>query len=140
LPWLALRDCLPTLGRRDWLLATMSGAAAAWSVGMGVGSTAGETLALPESAMMVLLGAALIGAAAGVLLSVTQALDPRARRSWAAGMAVAFAGAGLIGPETPLPAVAVIGAATGLGMGGLVAALTGLALVRLLRDVRKVVT
>jgi hypothetical protein len=150
--WLVLRDCLPALRWRDWLLATMSGAVAAWGVGMAIGSTAGEALALPESAVTVLLGAALIGAAGGVLLSVPQALVlrravhaawrwiPAHAGAWAAGMVVAFAGTGLIGSETPLPVVTLIGAATGLGMGGLVAALTGLALVRLLRDVREAVT
>jgi hypothetical protein len=47
------------------------------------------------------------------------------------GMLVAFAGVSFIAPETPMALVAAIGAATGLLMGSVVSAITGIAVVRL---------
>jgi hypothetical protein len=52
--------------------------------------------------------------------------------AWALGMLVAFAGTAVIDERTPPGMVAAVGAAIGLAMGALVAAVTGLALVRLL--------
>jgi hypothetical protein len=141
--WLVLRAALPAITRRAWVRATVAGAVVAWGAGMAIGARAGDRLeALAGGSPVVpALG---IGLVAGTLLSLFQ--WPVLRRAvrgagwwvpahavaWAAGMVVAFAGVGAIDPERPLLA-AGIGAATGLAMGAVVAALTGLALVWLIR-------
>jgi hypothetical protein len=142
--WLVLRRWWPAITRRAWLLATVAGAIVAWGAGMVIGSLAGDRLEAVMSGPPVVPALA-IGLVAGSLLSLFQ--WPVLRRvtawagwwvpahalAWAAGMVVAFAGLGLLAPDAPLPLVATVGAGTGLAMGGLVAALTGLVLLRLHR-------
>lgn len=142
--WLALRLALPGLTPRAWVGATVAGAIAAWGAGMAIGTLAGDRLGAFAGASP-LLAAALIGAVAGTLLSVFQWLVlRRSLRSagrwvpvhaiaWALGMVVAFAGMGSVPDDAPIVIVAAVGGATGLAMGAGVAALTGLALIHLLR-------
>jgi hypothetical protein len=146
--WLVLRAEVARVARLAWVGATVAGAVAAWSLGMGLGTLAGDQLEALASGSPLLL-AMVIGLGAGTLLSLFQwpvlrQAVPRAgwwvpahAGAWAVGMLVAFAGMGLIAEDTPIPVVAGVGAATGLAMGATVAALTGLALVRLLRTARE---
>jgi hypothetical protein len=141
--WLALRAALPAIPRRAWVGATVAGAVGAWGAGMAIGARAGDRLEALASGSPAVL-ALCVGLVAGTLLSLFQ--WPVLRRAvpgagwwvpahavaWAAGMVVAFAGVGAVSPERPLQA-AGIGAATGLAMGAVVAALTGLTLVRLIQ-------
>jgi hypothetical protein len=142
--WLALRRWLPTLWPTAWITATILGAILAWAAGMAAGTLMGSGAAFTEgteSPAGIVAGAALVGIGAGALLSSTQWLVlrtvlaragwwiPAHAAGWAAGMVVSFLGIGLVQQDTPLAAIALIGAATGLAMGVTVAAVTGLALV-----------
>lgn len=145
--WLVLREPLPAIRRRMWLLATVSGAVVAWGVGMALGTSMGDAAAGagPPSGWLLFGGAAAIGAIAGVMLGAPQWLVLRraVQRAgwwvavhaiaWATGMLVAFLGMALIDENTPVSLVAAVGAATGLAMGALVASMTGLALVWLVK-------
>jgi hypothetical protein len=145
--WLALRCWLPALRPTTWVAATILGAIIAWAAGMAAGTLMGSGAAFTEgseSPAGIVVGAALVGIGAGVLLSTTQWLVlrpvlagagwwiPAHAVGWAAGMVVSFWGIGLVQPDTPLAMIALIGAATGLAMGATVASVTGLALVWLL--------
>jgi hypothetical protein len=149
--WLALRGALRAVSGRAWVGATVAGAVVAWGAGAAIGARAGDRLeALAGDRLEALAGdrpvvlAVVIGLVAGTLLSlfrwpVLRRAVPGAGRwvpahavAWAAGMVLAFAGVGAIDPGRPL-LVAAVGAATGVAMGAVVAALTGLALVRLIR-------
>lgn len=140
----AVGRLLPGLGRREWVAATVPGAVIAWGTGLAIGNWAGDQF----SAMLGdswLIGGLVIGILAGAILSAFQwlPLHQVARRAWvwvpahagawAIGMLVAFAGIGSIpegaGPLTIVPTSVAIG----VGMGPVVAALTGLALLWLLR-------
>jgi hypothetical protein len=144
--WHVLRGVLPALRRGTWLAATVAGAVLAWGAGMALGPAMGDGGASGGSEstpMAMLAGAAIIGIVAGILLSTAQwlVLQRFVRRAiwwvpahalgWAMGMLVAFAGVSFIAPETPMTLVAAIGAATGLLMGAVVSAITGIAVVRL---------
>lgn len=142
--WLALRAALPGIPRAAWLGATVAGAVLAWAAGMVLGSVAGDRLEALAAGSPVVL-ALVIGAVAGSLLSLAQwwvlrRVVPRAgwwapahALAWAAGMVVAYTGLGTLPDGAPPWQVAATGAVTGLAMGGLVAAITGLALVWLRR-------
>jgi hypothetical protein len=144
--WLALRDVLPGIARREWLAATVAGAICAWAAGMLIGTQLGHDVDIPQTPLALLAVALTIGAIAGALLSGFQWLVlrqavvnagwwvPSHAGAWAFGMLVAFAGTNVIDDNTPVPVVALVGAATGLVMGALVAAVTGLVLVRVLRQ------
>jgi hypothetical protein len=143
--WLVLRTRLPSITRRAWLWATVAGAIVAWGVGMAVGSMAGDQLETVASGSPV-VPAVVIGLAAGTILSLFQWLVlrrvvtgagwwvPAHAVAWTLGMAVAFAGISSVPDDAPVLLFAVVGAATGLAMGAIVAALTGVALVFVLRS------
>jgi len=143
--WLALRRALPCMARGDWVIATVAGAICAWAAGMLIGTRLGEGIALPGTPLTSAVVVVSIGAIAGVVLSAFQWLVlrwavegagwwvPAHAGAWALGMMVAFAGTSAIQDDTPVARVAFVGAATGLAMGALVAAITGLVLVRALR-------
>jgi len=144
--WSVLRRAVPTIGRGAWLTATIGGSVVAWSAGMAIGTGWGDSVGTEAEPQLVsmLFGGAAIGGLAGLILSVPQwvVLRRAVRRAgwwmvvhvvaWSVGMLVALAGTALIDGQTPIPAVAAIGATTGIAMGALVACLTGVALVRLL--------
>jgi hypothetical protein len=134
-----LRRELAGFDRRDWVAATAGAAAVAWAIGMSLGVYGS---ALPPVALAVAGVAG--GAAILVSIGAAQALVlrrhlPRARRwvtanaaAWLAGLPVPFAVMTLVDEESAPAAVAAAGLAGGLGMAAVVAAVTGLALVRLL--------
>ncbi|TAJ17410.1 MAG: hypothetical protein EPO65_11145 [Dehalococcoidia bacterium] len=135
-----LREVLPDVSRRAWILATTAGAVGAWVIGAGV------AMSLPSSVdpSDVLWLWAILGVALGAVLGGAQAFAlrghvPAVERwivanavGWSAGLAVSFAGIGLAS-EVPtllaIPLALVTGALTGIAPG----AVTGHALVRYAR-------
>ena len=125
---------------RAWLLATVTGAIVAWGCGMLIGQLAGDAFASSDTDMPI-YGGVVIGAIAGLILSGPQWLALRRARvsapwwvpahafGWSAGMVVAFAGVGALPSSAALVFTMIAMAGTGLGMGALVAAITGVALV-----------
>lgn len=138
--WLVLRETFRSLTRRMWLVATLVGAIAAWASGMAIGTIAGDALASSDVDMPI-AGALVIGALAGAILSTPQWLAfrragvdarwwiPAHAFAWSVGMVVAFAGVAALPSSAALVFTVIAMAGTGLGMGALVAAVTGLALV-----------
>ncbi|WP_433664614.1 hypothetical protein ACQPW1_22250 [Nocardia sp. CA-128927] len=139
-----LRSVVPGLRSGDWILATMIGALAAWSIG-AIPVLAGDSFSTWPPTVVVL--AAIVGGTVILLsIGVTQwlVLRHRLRRAgqwiwvtalaWLAGLLV------FIAFTTPLwqsgqsiPLVAVIGIGGGLLMAAVMAAVTGAFLVRILR-------
>lgn len=144
--WLVLRRIFTHLTRGGWLAATVAGGTLAWGVGMALGTGAGDWLgnvdatAVPQ--WVSLLAGAVIGVIAGALLSVVQwlALRRHARNvgwwvpahalGWAAGMVIAFWGMDVAAATGSIAVQIAGGAIIGLAMGAAAAAVTGLALIR----------
>jgi hypothetical protein len=147
--WLALRRELAGLRWRDWAGATALGAGAAWTLAM-VPAAFWDQLEDVHPAMPVAL---LAPAGAGVLLSVGAAQWLVLRRfveragwwmpanaaAWAIGVTLVIAAMNPTTEDTPAAVVAAVSATSGLGMGAVVAAITGAALVWLLREGEAVV-
>jgi hypothetical protein len=142
---LVLRRYLSGLRLREWLLATVGGAIPAYLVGTSVGTYAGENLDFTLVPIAVLiLGGLLYVSAIGSILGLTQWLVlrryvgragwwvPANALAWIAGLTVGIAGPSLLEDWNSIAAVVVMGVSTGVLMGGLVGALTGIALVWLL--------
>ncbi len=141
--FVVLGRVIASLTRRAWLVATVCGAILAWGCGMAIGTLAGDAFA--SSTDMPIAAALVIGALAGVLLSGPQWLALRRARidarwwipahafGWSVGMVVAFAGVGAMPSSEALMFTMIAMAGTGLAMGALVAAITGLALIEAVR-------
>ena len=141
----ALRHDLPALAPHAWVGATAAAGALGWAVGLApsafhdvlAGLPAVVLAGLGAGAAVVLLGS--IGAAQAVVLR--QHVHHAGRwvaanaLAWLAGLPVVFA-AFALAPEDPPIARAAVAIAGGAGMGLAVAAVTGRALVRLLRTPR----
>lgn len=152
--WLILRNPLPRMRWRTWVLATGAGAFLAWTLGvvpstlLSPGSGGGVSPAEPGEATVLGL-AFLMGLALGPVLGVAQWLVLRrfVRRAalwvpanalaWACGMVVIFAGIDLALGGGFRPSVVPILALTLACAGALVGAVHGLALVWLLRPARR---
>lgn len=129
----------PSLTRTAWLVATIAGGIVAWGCGMAIGQLAGDLFASDTD--MPIVGAVVIGAIAGAILAGPQWLALRRAHidaplwipahafGWSVGMVVAFAGVGALPSSAALMFTMIAMAGTGLGMGALVAAVTGIALV-----------
>jgi hypothetical protein len=135
-----LRRELFGLPPRRWVAATAAAAALGWAVGMPLG-VYGASLPLPLLVpALVLAGVVLLGAVGGAQWLVLRRHVARAgpwvpanALAWLLGLAVAFAGMSLLREGDPAAVVLAVGVGSGLGMGFVVAAVTGFALVRLLR-------
>jgi hypothetical protein len=137
---LVLRRELRDLDRRDWIAATAAAAALCWGAGMSLGVFAE---ALPT--VVVVAGWALaapllltaIGTAQWLVLRRHVAgaglWVPANAAAWLVGLPLPFAALALVDEDAPAGVVLAAGVVAGLGMGLVVAAVTGLALVRLLR-------
>lgn len=143
--WRVLRTVLARVTGRQWVGATVLGAVIAWIAGMMIGSNAGEVFADggdPGVLMMVAAGAS-IGALAGVLLALPQWLVLRRAASsaalwipahalgWAVGIVISFVGVDLAGRATSMALSVGVIAASAVAMGAAAAAISGLALVRM---------
>ena len=138
--WTVLRTTFRRLAARAWILATIAGAIVAWGAGMTIGALAGDALAANDVDMPI-AGALVIGAAAGAILAGPQWLALRRAEidapwwipahafAWSVGMVVAFAGVAALPSSAAVVFTVIAMAGTGVGMGALVAAVTGLALV-----------
>jgi hypothetical protein len=144
--WLVLRRYLPDLAPGTWIAATAGGAVLAYAAGMSIGTALGEGIDLAGVPVVILaLCGILYVAALGALLGVTQwwVLRRYVARAgwwvaanagaWILGLAAGFAGPSLVPDWTATGVVIAMGATTGIVMGGLVGAVSGGVLVRLLR-------
>lgn len=144
--WLVLRRPLAALRGRVWIGATVGGAIVAWLVGMGLGSSSDRIFAaLSDEAAMTAMGIAM-GPLVGAILGLAQwpALRPHVRAAswwivanaaaWTAGMVVIFGLMALVNEGTPVAVMVLVWAFGGILAGAAVAAVHGLALVRLLRQ------
>jgi hypothetical protein len=138
-----LRRALPGLSPLRWTVATSLGATLAWAAGMTPGYTWSYLEAAPLPVLVagsVLLGSVLLFAIGVAQWLVLRHLLPRAGW-WVPATAVAWL-AGLAGfaavstplwrPDQPWPLTAAVGVLAGAVMAAVMAAVTGVALVRLL--------
>jgi hypothetical protein len=142
--WTVLRRTVASLTLRVWLIATLAGAILAWGCGMAIGTVAGDAIAASETDLPI-AAALVIGAIAGTILAGPQWLAlrrasiaapwwiPAHAFAWSVGMIVAFAGVAALPSSAAFVFTTIAMAGTGLGMGALVAAVTGLALVDAVR-------
>ena len=154
--WLAVRPVLSALRARLWIAATALGAAVAWALGMlpstimAIGGFAGPESAPPDISAAAELGlAAALGAVAGAVLAVFQwrvlqrhvrharAWIPANAAAWALGMPLLFWIAGSAPAEGVTAAFAFEALAWIAAVGGVVGAVHGLALVRLVLPRRR---
>ena len=151
LQWSVLRAPFPRVTRREWLLATLTGALVAWFLGslpstlIGlVGDSSGAAAQEPEAWLMMLLAAGM-GLFLGLILALPQGIVLRrqARRAWAwlpanaaawaLGMPIIFAAVDLAYQAGSIPGAAGIMAAALALTGAIVGAVHGVALLRLVR-------
>lgn len=146
--WYVLRQPFVDIERRSWVLATMAGAILAWTIGvipslvMAATSEAGGQVEEPGVAA-VLLMAALMGIAAGAVLSLFQWFVlrryakgagiwiPANSVAWMLGLPVVFIGATIPSADTPLPIIIILALVSVTAAGAIVGAVHGLALIRL---------
>ena len=133
---------IPALSRRAWVIATALAAALAWSIGMLPSTVIGRweipPLLIGAAAVVlvpVLLGS--IGAAQWLVLrrSLPGAAlwIPANAIAWIAGLPFTVVPPMLLPNSSPVAAFVTVGIAGGVLMGATVGAITGVALVRLLR-------
>ena len=139
-----LRGELPTLNDRRWVLATAVGAAAAWAIGLLPMLTDGRIFDLPIPVLVPIVtvfAAALLGSIGTAQWLVLRPLMKGSwvwilttAGAWVAGLLVFTAVATpLWQPGQSTLEIALIGILGGLVMAATVAAISGWALVRLLR-------
>lgn len=127
-----LRARLGAAAARRWTVATILVAGLAWAAGSAPATlSASDDGSGSPPLLLVLAGAAALGAMTGALLGAAQAatvrrIVPRPWRwpaastlGWTAAMPVIFLGAGLPGADWPTPLVVLLGTATG-ALAGLV--------------------
>lgn len=137
-----LRDWLPGLPVRRWVVATVVVAGLGWAAASAPSVLAGDDGEEPAR-LLVLLGAAALGAVLGTVLGAAQATALRAvvqrpRRwvgisvtGWVPAMVVLFVGATTPAQDWSVAAVAATGAVTGLVAGAVLGLVTGRLLPRL---------
>jgi hypothetical protein len=150
--WLVLRDPLPGMRWRTWVVATAAGAFVAWTLGMvpstvfSLGAEPAGGSASPEPGDLTILGLAfLMGLVLGPVLGFAQWLAlrrfvgsaalwmPANALAWAFGMVVIFTGIDLATSGSFGPGTVIILAATLACAGAVVGAIHGLVLVWMLR-------
>lgn len=149
-----LRTALPSLDTRSWVVATVAGAIVAWSLGMApstIMSFAPESPAAAGEVPSALLrygAAAGLGLVAGAVLAVFQVRVLRAHvrssfawlpanaLAWGIAMPLVFALAHTAGTVRSPVAIVVLAIVTLALVGGLVGAVHGAVLVRLVRSPR----
>ena len=142
LQWRVLTTRFPGLAAPRWVGITTAAAVAGWTLGSLPATTSSQGGSKPPLLLTTVLAAGL-GAGMGLLFGAAQWLVLRhhARDAhmwvvaniagWAAAMPVIFAGASAPTAETPIAAVAAIGALTGAFAGAVLGAITAPWLVRL---------
>lgn len=155
LQWLVLRRPIPALPWRQWAIATVAGAGVAWALGMipsvimslalDQSSPSGQGFAMSEG--MVLLLAAGMGMALGLILGAAQWVVLRRHvphagwwvlanaGAWAVGMALVFVGTSFIPERGGMTPGAITGLVACVALAGTaVGVIHGLVLIWLLRD------
>ncbi len=137
-----LRDALPSLDRRRWLLHTAAAASGAWALGM-LGPTLDDLVELPVAlrvALTVVSSVLILLSIGSVQARLLRGLVPRPGRwlganvaGWLVGLPFTFVAPALVPDDAPILVFAVAFAIGGVLMGASAGAITGLALVRLLR-------
>jgi hypothetical protein len=153
--WVVLRQVLPGLSWRQWAGATGLGAAIAWTLGMlpsTLFSLAADPAAAPTAepdAWVTLTLAAALGLAAGVILALPQWGVLRQivhgaawwllvnAIAWAVGMPLVFALVDVVVARGMSPLTAVLAVGWLAGVGAVVGAIHGTALVALTRPERQ---
>lgn len=146
-----LRSVMSDLATARWVWATVAGAGTAWLLGMIPSTVAAMTSSpgtepAPEPTGWIMLGmAAAIGIVLGPILSLPQALVlrhlgmrawswvPANAIAWSVGMALIFAGTGIIPQDATILLISGTLFATCLAAGCVVGAVHGAWLIRLLR-------
>ena len=120
---------LPGLDRRRWLLVTTAVAGLGWALASAPAALSGTDDGSAPPLLLVLSGAAGLGAVMGLILGAAQARVLRGHvrhpwrwvgasaTAWAPAMAVIFLGATAPEAEWSVPAVVALGTATGLVAG-----------------------
>ena len=140
LGWLqarALTELLGDAGRRRWLAVTILVAGLGWAAASAPAALSGDESGGEPPLLVVLVGAAVLGAAMGAVLGAAQAwaLLHRVRQpwrwavgsaaGWTAAMPVIFLGATSVGASWPWWLVVPIGTVTGLAAGCALGAVSG---------------
>jgi hypothetical protein len=138
--WLILRHVIPTVPRRAWVLATALAAGFAWMLGL-LASTVGSRLLdhvwLLVSGGIVLSSLFLVSMGGAQWLVLRHHIAGAERWiiasaiAWPLGVAVPVAALSLIPDGAPAAVLGVVGVFSGIGMGAVVGALTGFALVHM---------
>lgn len=137
---LVLRSGLPELPLGSWIGRTALGAAAAWAMGM-TPSTMVDVGFGARAAMAagIALTPALLVSIGVMQWTVLRKRLPKAgwwipatAGAWLCGLAVVFAAMALVDERTPRGSVIAVSVLGGLGMGAVAAAISGLAMARLL--------
>jgi len=140
--WLVLRQYVPRLSARAWVLATGAGALLAWVIGMGVANV-GPTVWQRSPPLFITVAGVLTVV---FLLSMGGAQWLVLRRhvghagwwiaasalAWPLGVAVPVVGMALVPDGSAATTMAVVGVLSGLLMGMVVGAVTGVAFVSML--------
>jgi hypothetical protein len=133
----ALARVLGRAGRRRWLRITVLVAGLGWAVASAPAILAADDSGAQPPLLLVLLGAAGLGAAMGAVLGAAQAWALRHRVShpwrwatgsttgWMAAMPVIFLGATSVGSTWPWWVVVPVGAVTGLVAGAALGVVSG---------------
>jgi hypothetical protein len=137
---LVLREEIPAFPRRRWIAVTAAAAALCWALGMALGVYGG---ALPAAALVIAIvcvAAILLAAVGAAQWLVLRRHVPRAElwipanaAAWLLGLPLTFVGMSFVDEGDLAAFLLVAGVVSGLGMALVVAAVTGLALVWLLR-------
>lgn len=147
--WVVLHHYIHKLACWRWVLATATVAVLAWGVGQSTFTlltffTGAEQSSGPGTLLMT-VSAALLGFVLGAMMGFAQwlVLRPYIRNAgwwvlasaagWAMGMVVIFAGASIIPDGASVALMVIIGLVSAAAMGATFAAITGIALVRLLQ-------
>jgi hypothetical protein len=148
--WTVLKSSPLNISRRSWVIATLLGALVAWFFGsipstlMSLGSDSGSALPQEPQPWLVFVLAGGMGAAAGVILAVPQWLVLRQKvhkawlwlpansAAWFLGMPIIFTAVDFIGKASSVLESLALFALSLLITGGVVGAIHGIILVRLI--------
>jgi hypothetical protein len=133
-----LAPVVPGLDRRRWILVTVLVAGLGWAAASAPATLSTDDGGPGPALVLVLAGAAGLGAAMGAVLGGAQSLVLRHRvahpgrwpganaLAWTAAMPVIFLGANVTGADWPIWSVALLGAVTGAAAGAVLGLITAL--------------
>lgn len=135
---LALRDTLPSLPRRSWVLATSLSAGIAWTAGVTAGALSGNVPVAAAVLAWLLAAIVILPSLGGAQALVLRGIIERPWRwmlinagAWLLALVPSFVGPALVPSGAPVAAWIAAGVASGLVMAVIAAALTGIGAVYL---------